>query len=239
MTAEGINRQPQGIPVGGQFAPNQHSEAPIRLFDRTDGSFLNPAPSATADHCIQFWSNVEIPDEIIDQVVDAYAKFRSAEIDSDMDKEMGQWRERWVAANPAPRGGRQLEEHQERYKADFETYRQSVLPGILSKRPERLGEYDTRQLIRAAKMLIHRPNSQRFPGEGDKVLNEPVELFDGTLTVLEIDKKYSLWDIRQSMEKVFRNDTEALLRAIEGQSEQLSGIHEQLVYQRADSNHQY
>lgn len=233
MTSEGINRQPQGIPVGGQFAPNQHSEAPIRLFDRTDGSFLNPAPSATAEHCIQFWSNVEIPDEIIDQVADAYVKYRSEEIDRDMDQVMGQWRTNWEAQNPVPKD-KQLPEYQQRFKTEYEQYRQSVLPGVMAKRPERLGEYDTRQLIRAAKMLVHRPNSQRFPGEGDKVLNEPVELFDETATVLEIDKKYNLYDIRYSMEKVFRNDAEALLKAVESQSEQLSGIHEQLVHQRAD-----
>lgn len=235
MTSEGINRQPQGIPSGGQFAPNQHSEAPIRLFDRTDGSFLNPAPSATADHCIEFWSRVEIPDEIIDQVVDAYAKTRSNEIDRDMEQIMAQWRVRWEEQNPAPKG-RQLEEYQQRFRDEHEQYRLSVEPGVASKRPERLGQYDTRQLIRAAKMLVHRPSAQRFPGEGDKVLNEKIELFDEELTVLEIDEKYNLYDIRYSMEKVFRNDTEALLRAVESQSEQLSGIHEQLVHSRADNS---
>jgi hypothetical protein len=233
MTVEGINRQPQGIPAGGQFAANNHSEAPIRLFDRTDGSFLNPAPSATADHCVQFWSNVEIPDEIIDQVADAYAKFRSEEIDKDMEQLMGQWRASWEAQNPAPKD-KHLPEYQQRFKDEYEQHRLSILPRVEAKRPERLGQYDTRQLIRAAKMLVHRPNSQRFPGEGDKVLNEPIELFDETLTVLEIDKKYSLWDVRYSMEKIFRSDAEALLKAVESQSEQLSGIHEQLVHQRAD-----
>ncbi|WP_422759063.1 hypothetical protein [Paenarthrobacter sp. C1] len=233
MTSEGINRQPQGIPVGGQFAANKHSEAPIRLFDRTDGSFLNPAPSATAEHCIQFWSNVEIPDEIIDQVNDAYAKFRSDEIDRDMEAEMAQWRAVWEGQNPVPKE-KHLAEYQQRFKSEYEQHRLAILPRVTVKRPERLGEYDTRQLIRAAKMLAHRPNSQRFPGEGDKVLNEPVELFDETLTVLEIDKKYSLWDIRYSMEKIFRNENDALLAALENQREELSGIREQLVYQRND-----
>ncbi|MBG0738674.1 hypothetical protein IV500_04465 [Paeniglutamicibacter antarcticus] len=233
MTSEGLNRQPQGITVGGQFAPTQHSEAPIRLFDRADGSFLNPAPSATADHCIQFWSRVEIPDEVIDQVADAYVKYRSEEIDRDLDQTMARWRANWEKQNPVPKD-RHLPEYQQRFKQEYEQHRLSALPGVVAKRPERLGEYDTRQLIRAAKMLAHRPNSQRFPGEGDKVLNEPIELFDETLTVLEIDKKYSLWDVRYSMEKIFRNDAEALLRAVESQSEQLSGIHEQLVHQRSD-----
>ncbi|MET4144037.1 hypothetical protein [Arthrobacter sp. UYCo732] len=233
MTSEGINRQPQGIPVGGQFAPTQHSEAPIRLFDRTDGSFLNPAPSATAEHCIEFWSRVEIPDEIIDQVVDAYAKFRSEEIDRDMEQTMSQWTARWQEQNPVPKG-KHLEDYEQRFRTQHEQYRQSVEPAAVAKRPERLGQYDTRQLIRAAKMLVHRPNSQRFPGEGDKVLAEKIELFDEELTVLEIDKKYSLYDIRYSMEKVFRSENDALLAALESQREELSGIREQLIHSRND-----
>lgn len=208
--------------------------APIRLFDRTDGSFFNPAPSATAEHCIQFWSNVEIPDEIIDQVVEAYEKARSDEIDRDMEQLMAGWCAHWVEQNPAPK--RSVEEYQERFKREHEAHRQSVLPGVEAKRPERLGQYDTRQLIRATKMLIHRPNPDRFPGEDQKVLMEPVELFDETLTVWQIHEKYNLCDIRHSMERIFRNENEALLAALENQSEQLSGIHEQLVHQRSDAN---
>lgn len=234
MTAEGINRAPVGIPSGGQFVANNHSEAPIRLFDRSDGSFLNPAPSATAEHCIHFWSHVEIPDEIIDQVVDAYAAARSEEIDSDMEQAMARWRTHWEDQNPAPK--RNLEEYQERFRTEYEQHRQSIMPRVEAKRPERLGQYDTRQLIRATKMMIHRPNSARFPGEGDKVLDEPVELFDETLTVREIDQKYNLYDVRHAMDKIYRNDSDALLRAVESQSEQLSGIHEQLVHQRSDFN---
>jgi hypothetical protein len=218
MTSEGTNRQPQ--------------EASIKLFDRTDGSFLNPAPSATAEHCIEFWTHVEIPDEIIDQVFDAYAKDRKEEIDSDMDQAMAQWREQWVADNPAPRGGRQLEDHQARYTADFEQHRLSILPGIVAKRPEGLGQYDARQLIRTTKMIINRPHPSKFPGESDKVLAEKIELFDEELTVMEIERKYRLSRVRIAMEKIFRNDTEALLRAVESQSEELAGIREQLVYLR-------
>jgi hypothetical protein len=233
LTSEGTNRQPQG----GQFVPNQHPGATIRLFDRTDGSFLNPAPSATAEHCIDFWSRIEIPDEIIDQVVNAYAKFRSEEIDTEMEQIMTEWSARWQEQNPAPTS-RHMEEYQQRYRAEHEKHRQSVLSGVVGKRPEALGQYDTRQLIRATKMLIHRPNPNRFPGEDRKVLEQPVELFDETLTVWEIHEKYSLYDIRHSMEKVFRNDADAMLKALESQSEQLSGIHEQLVYARADMGDQ-
>lgn len=234
MTSEGINRQPQGIPTGGQFAANNHAEAPIKLFDRTDGSFLKPAPSATAEHCIEFWSNVEIPDEIITQVETEYMKVRSAEIDSDMEDAMGQWRSRWEAENPVPKD-RYLAEYQERFKQEYEQHRRAILPSVEAKRPPALGEYDSRQLIRATQMLIHRPVARRFPGEGDKVLLEPIELFDETLAVYDIEQKYRLSAVRYAMSKVFQSESEmALLRAIEGQSEKLSGIHEQLVHQRAD-----
>lgn len=233
MTAEGINRAPAGIPSGGQFVAHNHAEAPIRLFDRTDGSFLNPAPSATADHCIRFWSSVEIPDEIIDQVVVEYAKMRSTEIDRDMENAMAQWRTHWEDQNPVPKRG--LEEYQERFKAEYEQHRQAILPGVSAKRPERLGQYDVPQLIRATKMMIHRPNPGRFPGEELKVMNEPVELFNETLTVAQIDEKYNLYEVKHAMERIHRTDNGALLTALEVQSEQLSGIHTQLVHQRNDS----
>lgn len=213
---------------------NNHSEAPIKLFDRTDGSFLKPAPSATADHCIQFWSNVEIPDEIITQVEEEYTKTVVAEIHKDMEQAMADWREGWVQANPTPRGGRQLEEHQARYEVEFEKHRTEILPEYENRRPKWLGEYDSRQLIRAARMRAHRPNSKRFPGETEQVLNEPIELFDEVLTVQQVEDKYKLSQLNYAMEKLFRNDTDALLKAVENQSEQLSGIHEQLVHQRAD-----
>lgn len=234
MTAEGINRAPAGIPRGGQFVANNHAEANIRLFDRTDGSFLNPAPSATAEHCIDFWANVEIPDEIIDQVSVAYQKMRSEEIEKDMEHAMAQWRTHWEDQNPVPK--RKLEEYQERFKAEYEQHRLAILPGVVAKRPERLGQYDVPQLIRATKMMIARPVAARFPGEGDQVLEEPVELFDETLTVLEIDRKYNLYDIRHVMRKIYRNDNDALLEALESQREELSGIREQLVHQRSDFN---
>ena len=234
MTAEGINRVPAGIPIGGQFAATTHAEAPIKLFDRNDGSFLKPAPSATAEHCIEFWANVEIPDEIITQVEVEYAKWRSAEIDTDMEQAMSKWSERWSEQNPAPK--KDVDAYSARWRAEHEQYRQSILPGVVAKRPERLGQYDSRQLIRAAQMLIHRPHNARFPGEGDKVLAEPIELFDETLTVLEIDQKYSLYDIRHAMSRIFKSDAEALLRAVQSQSGQLSDIHEQLIHARADNS---
>lgn len=235
MTADGINRAPAGIPSGGQFVANNHAEANIKLFDRTDGSFLNPAPSATAEHCIQFWSNVDIPDEIIDQVVTEYAKDRSAEIDEDMKQVMAQWTTHWQDQNPAPK--RNIEEYNERYRLEHENHRLSILQSVTDKRPEQLGQYDTRQLIRATKMLIHRPHPDRFPGEETTVLDEPVELWDGTLSVRQIEQKYRLTRVRYAMEKIFKSDSEALLAAMETQSETLSGIREQLIYQRSDQSY--
>lgn len=213
-----------------QVVAHDHTEATIRLFDRTDGTFLNPAPSATAEHCIQFWSNVQIPDEIIEQVIVAYATDRSKEIDKEMEQAMAQWRARWEAENPVPKQ-RHLEQYQNRFKAEYEEYRLSILPGVIAERPERLGEYDVPQLIRAAKMIRRRPNPDRFPGEENKVLDEPVELFNETLTVMEIETKYRLSRIKASMDTINRVDNKDLLRALEVMSEQLSGLHTVLVYQ--------
>ncbi|UYY83744.1 hypothetical protein OIT41_20590 (plasmid) [Arthrobacter sp. YA7-1] len=174
-----------------------------------------------------------MPDEIVVQVCDAYAKFRSDEIDRDMDDIMTKWRTRWEAENPAPKQ-RHLSEYHDRYRTEFEQHRLSVLPEVVAKRPERLGQYDAPQLIRATKMLICRPHSKHFGGEGDKVLDAKVELFDEELSVLEIHKKYSLWDIKASMEKVFPKEQDALLASLAEQLEELTGIRQQLVYLRSD-----
>jgi hypothetical protein len=206
----------------------------IRLFDRNDGTFLKPSPSATAEHCIRFWNTVEIPDEIITQVEGEYRKVRAQEIDTEMESAMAEWRAKWEAENPPPAKDKHLPEYQDRFRREYEEYRQSILPTVETKRPPALGEYDSRQLIRASRMAIHRPNERRFPGEGDKVLDEPVELFEETLTVWEIEQKYKISAVGYAMSRIFRNHEEAILAALEGARDQLHGIHEQLIHLRSD-----
>lgn len=203
MTTEFAPRQPAGIPAGGQFAGAVHAESPVRLFDRGDGTFLKPSPSATAEHCIDFWSRIEVPDEIIDQVNEAYAVFRNEEITQRLNEEMTAWAQKWKAENETPKRQRDLEAFQARYVEEFNAYQDSIQDRVHQERPNHIGQYDARQLVRAAQMLRHRPHPAKFPEESDKVLKHEIELFDETLTVHQIEDKYQFSSIAHAMKSVF------------------------------------
>ncbi|MCC3299476.1 hypothetical protein [Arthrobacter caoxuetaonis] len=203
MTTEFAPRQPAGVPVGGQFVGAVHAESPVRLFDRGDGTFLKPSPSATAEHCIDFWSRIEVPDEIIDQVHEAYAVSRNEEITRRLNEEMTAWAQKWKAEHETPKRQRELEAFQARYTEEFNAHQESIKPRIYSERPNGIGKYDARQLVRAAQMHRHRPREHKFEGQAEKVLNHQIELFDETLTVQQIEEKYRLSEVVHAMDSIF------------------------------------
>lgn len=225
-------RVPTGIPGAGQFAPGgpAHSPSPVtlgsavKLFDRTGGTYYHPAPSATAEHCLNFWANVEIPDEIITQVEDAYYNDRQQEIDEDMEETMRSWTAEWVKTNPEPgkwAAPDVVEAYNQRWRDEHEVHRLKVLPEVEARRPIHLGSYDAPQIIRAAQMGLHSPDTQKFPGEFDKVMMHPVELFDGELPVHEIHKKYALQRITPYIEGLVKPDNEARMLEAIGETNQL------------------
>lgn len=242
MTAE-TSRVPAGVPSGGQFTATVHGEAPVRLFNRSDGSFLKPSPSSTAEHCIQFWSNVTIPDEVIEQAEQTYDHVRSEEIATEMDAETDAWSERYVASNPRPRrGGRDLDRWEEQFELDREAYRASIEEAITSRRPRYLGSYDARQIVRAAQMYHHRPHSLKFPEESQKVLDFQVELFDCVMSVDEIERVYEMDKIHFCLEEISKDDS--LQRQIVAKLSELNGgievVKKELGYQSAlASENQY
>lgn len=206
MTAE-TSRVPAGFTNGGQFAATVHAEAPVRLFNRSDGSFLKPSPSSTAEHCINFWSSVNIPDEIIEQAEKAYAAVREEEIATDMETASKSWAASYVAENPQPRReGKELDKWTGRYQAELEAYQESIVDGITNSRPRYLGSYDARQVVRAAQMYHHRPHGLKFPEESFRVLDYQVELFDGVMTVEEIERVYQMDKIYFCLEEVQKDD---------------------------------
>jgi hypothetical protein len=207
----------------------------IRLFDRNDGTFLKPSPSATAEHCIRFWNTVQIPDEIIWQVEAEYRNGRTVEVDQKMRAAMDAWQADWERANPAPRKPRDLEAYQARFRSEYEEYRQSILPSVEASRPDALGEYDSRQLIRAAQMYAHAPADDKFPGESQKVFDERIELFDEVLTVLQIEERYALSRLGHAMDRILPSVRErTLVESAETMQRQLEGIHTALVHLRSD-----
>ncbi|MCC3265894.1 hypothetical protein [Arthrobacter gengyunqii] len=220
MPNPGALRQSAGGPNVSPFTLG----TPVKLYDRTDGTYLHPAPSATAEHCINFWANVQIPDEIITQVENAYYYDRQQEINDDMEDTMREWTVQWMEANPEPpkkAGPAATEQYNQRFRDEHEVQRQAILPEVESKRPVRLYAYDTPQIIRAAQMARHHPDKIKFPDEFDRVMTYPIELLDGEYQLHEINKKYRPSRILPYITAVVKDDNEALMLEAIGQTNEL------------------
>jgi hypothetical protein len=213
MTSESIMRTQAGVPEGGQFAAVPHAESPVRLFDRNDGTFLKPSPSSTAEHCIGFWSNVAIPDEIVTQMEDVYLKYRTQEVETALDSQVTAWAEQWLQENAQPKKQADIDAWNARFAAERGELMTRVRGELEAERPMRLGSYDSRQLVRAAQMFFHIPHPNKYLDENIKVRDHPVELFDEVLTVEEIETKYSLYRMHGALERVFEDTTDKELLA--------------------------
>ncbi|MEH0110612.1 hypothetical protein V6N00_12950 [Tersicoccus sp. MR15.9] len=186
----------------GRFAETVHGETSVQLYDRTDGTFFYPSPFSNAESCVAFWNTVDVPDEIVDQLVNAYRARHQAQVatdDAEIDRLMLAWADEWMAANPEPGRWTPKEEkvaHRERYEADFNAHRAEIEPQVRTSRASRISAYDGRQLVRVLKMEAYRPNPDRYPEESLAVLDKhPVELYDETLTVRQIEQKYGLLEL--------------------------------------------
>lgn len=200
-------RVDSGLPGAGRWKGTAHPEAPIQLFDRMDGTFFHPAPFKTAEKCLSFWSTVEVPDQIIDQLADAY---HEAEVDLRMEQIMEKWRQDWFKANPQPKD-KHIPAWDAKYKAEHEEYRLQALENLSedenAERPLHLGEYDLPQLVRAAQIWRHAPAYSRFPEEEAKALDHPIELYEGCLTVDEIEEKYKLSRFHDELSRIAPDDS--------------------------------
>jgi hypothetical protein len=241
MTQDGVNRVPLGAPMGtgGRYDFAYHPESPVKLFDRNDGSYLHPSPSATAEHCITFWSNVEIPDDIISQTEEVYRADRDQEVDDDMTAAMASWTDEWADANPeGKKTPRSTDERNAKYRSEHEAYRLSILPEVEAKRPLAMGSYDSRQLIRAYQMVVNRPNPDKFPEESEKVLNHEMQLFDEVATIRDIHLKYQLHRIGGNIKgQVKIDEGQAVLDAIGHTNQLLAGISTEIVRQDIAANY--
>ena len=206
----------------------------VPLFDGADGSFFKPCPSSTAEHCINFWSNVAIPDEIIRQVENAYFKTRTNDVEAGVTQRVAEWKASWLQENPKPRF--KVEQWEAKFQADHAAIKARAVEDVTNERPMRLGEYDSRQLIRAAQMYCHLPHPKRFREENIMVRDHEIELFDETLTVEQIQDKYKLYQIHYSMEAVFVDTTMTqILQAINDVNSNLSIVSEEVIDARRDS----
>lgn len=223
-----------GVPQGGQFTSPPHAESPVKLFDRTDGSFFNPSPSSTADHCISFWSSIQIPDEVIYQVMATYLEKRKSEVEQGATQRAADWKQSWLQENPKPRF--RVDEWEARFRDEHAAFKAKAVEDLTNERPMKLGNYDSRQLVRAAQMFYHLPNPHRFREENLKVRDHEIELYDETLTVEEIEDKYRLHRLHYAMESVFEDNTEKqILEGINALNSNMSVLSEEVIDARRDS----
>lgn len=179
------------------------------LFDRTDGTFFEPAPSRTADHCIGFWSYVAIPDEIVSQLVSTYYQTRLNEVQQQLDEQTSTWAQQWIDANPKPKKASQEAEWNARFAADRQAFMDPLREELQNERPMKLVGYDAPQLVRAAQMFVHTPNWEKFTAEEHyKVRQHPIELYDEVLTVDEIEERYSLYRMHSALDKIFEETSQ-------------------------------
>ena len=69
-----LARQPAGTSSGGQFAPTGRGEADIDVgaYSEPDGTMFFPARFETAEDHLRWWQKVEVPDAILQDVVEDY-----------------------------------------------------------------------------------------------------------------------------------------------------------------------
>lgn len=206
----------------------------VPLFDRVDGSFFNPSPSSTAEHCISFWNTVAIPDAIIYQVMATYYEKRKSEVESGVAQRVAEWKANWLQENPQPRF--KVDQWEAKFQVEHATIKARAVEDLTNERPMKLGSYDSRQLVRAAQMFYHLPNPNRSPKENIKVRDHGIELYDETLTVEQIEDKYKLHRIHYSMETTFVDTTMTqILQAIKDVNSNLSIVSEEVIDARRDS----
>lgn len=80
-------RQPTGVPTGGEFAHNEHDEAPGSLHSGqpTNRSFLYPPYLENAQAVIDYYEDIPIDDATVSKFIDAYGEARAIWAEEHMD----------------------------------------------------------------------------------------------------------------------------------------------------------
>lgn len=175
-------RIPTGVPTGGQFSVPEKTEAGVELRP-LDGSFLYPPVFTTAEDIIDFWSRVEIPDEVLARTERLYREgFEPLGVHwpSSAWRAHGlyDWRNNHPQPDAADVAATAAWEGECRVaQADYE----ENLSQVMSQRPETLDRRDVRPLVRAAAMFrsaVAGPDDDFYAVSG-----HPIVLTAGTSTV--------------------------------------------------------
>jgi hypothetical protein len=206
------NRQPGGVPAGGEFAGHDRPDADVKL-ELTDaeynqsGTFLfPPLPRSAAQH-IAFWETCPVGDDVLENVSFGYEKWAS------------EWHAprqyQWLTATfyPAKRINRAKADagelsHQDQKMVDdaAKAYSRDVLSATV---PVVIDPIDARTIARVGQMYYYSgglPANERAAVEAHRIA-----LRYETMSVYEITAKYNLTGIRHH----FVGQTRAIVESLD------------------------
>lgn len=207
------NRITSGNSGAGRYTYKVNSEAAIDLpteddaaYNR-DGSWFFPPRPRSAAQSAAFWENCPVPDEILAQFCRVYSTNWEENLASRRDSGLAEWEANYRANNPAPvgvfKGDAKAKYEEELNSLKYLHESEEIFNDVLRERPRVIYVYDARALARAARMYQFAPPECRDPEEYRKAMECPVDLYEGTLTVEAVEKKYVLSEIVASLDEVF------------------------------------
>lgn len=171
-------RTPAGVPTGGQFAALARGEAGVAL-KPLDGSFMFPPPMRTADEIIDFWSRVEIPDEVLARTRLVFRENREM-LKTDWPHHAWDWDEawRWGEQNPQPdpSDAGAFADWEGRQRVAQDQY-ENAMRVRLQDLPEELERADIRPLFRASAMMRTAMDLDHLPFEDQRRIQDHVMQF--------------------------------------------------------------
>lgn len=207
-------RQPQGIPTGGQFAPERKPEPLTSLggaisdedYNREATWQFPPRPRSARQH-IAFWASTPIPDDVLSNMTRAFYLRNANVLVANHDKLDADFKKVWLpqAKNLVYKrdSNAAIDAEERRMQEAFDAYRIAHAPDYLGETPLKIDQTDARTIARAALMYdaAQQTNRQFTQDEKDAVLDFPVELTTGTTTVYGVEETYRLWAMRETIQQ--------------------------------------
>jgi hypothetical protein len=202
-------REPAGRPSGGQYAVNERDEAGVTLTDvdadhNAKGTFLFPPKPRSSEQHISF---CDVSDDILENIALGYEKWAFA-------WHRGQ-QNIWLESDYYPkhkidkyeaRAGKLTSAQAEARDIAAEEHSATILD---YKHPRIIDPFDTRDVARAGQMFFYATDLE--VSERSLVDDHHVELRNGSISVVDIVRKYNLEGLRP----FFAGQTRALVESLD------------------------
>ena len=223
----------------GRYAEYEHSEPEMNLPMQQDditqrGSFYFPPRFTSSEDTVDFYSRIEIDDEVIARAVIASHQHREAIMDQleqrkreSIEIRLQEYLAEW---DRQPENNRKRKSPERAEAEQAERDRLNELPHSefgLDDPPPSFGTQDGSEIVRAIKMCQYRPSPARFPEESQKVEDHVVTLDDEDLTVRQIMDRYATDPVKEQLvyqPKQVEDQHGNLLELIEGLRGELAEV---------------